>query len=243
MCAIVSPVHVILLIEDDPALRRALRTSLRSRDFEVLESASGEEAIVIAADRRPDVVLLDLGLPDLDGIEVLRRIRGFSDAPVIVLTARDDQSEKVRSLDAGADDYVTKPFDTEELLARIRAALRRVPNTAAAPTVVRIADLDLEIDLARRLVTQAGEPVHLTRTELMLLEQLVRHPGKLLTQEFLLHEVWGSGYGTESNYLRVYVAQLRKKLGDDATRPRLIRTEPGIGYRWIARESTDGVHA
>ena len=239
----VSPVHVILLIEDDPALRRALRTSLRSRDFEVLESASGEDAVVIAADRRPDVVLLDLGLPDLDGIEVLRRLRGFSEAPVIVLTARDDQSEKVRSLDAGADDYVTKPFDTEELLARIRAALRRVPSAAAAPTVVRIADLDLEIDLARRLVTQAGEPVHLTRTELMLLEQLVRHPGKLLTQEFLLHEVWGSGYGTESNYLRVYVAQLRKKLGDDATRPRLIRTEPGIGYRWIARESSDGLSA
>ncbi len=236
-----SPVHAILLIEDDPALRRALRTSLRSRDFEVLESATGEDAIVIAADRRPDVVLLDLGLPDLDGIDVLRRIRAFSDVPVIVLTARDDQSEKVRSLDAGADDYVTKPFDTEELLARIRAALRRVPNATAMPSVLRIADLDLEIDLARRLVTQGGEPVHLTRTELMLLEQLVRHPGKLLTQEYLLHEVWGSGYGTESNYLRVYVAQLRKKLGDDATRPRLIRTEPGIGYRWIAHESTDGL--
>jgi two-component system KDP operon response regulator KdpE len=236
-------VQAILLIEDDPALRRALRTSLRSRDFEVLESATGEDAIVIAADRRPDVVLLDLGLPDLDGIDVLRRIRAFSEVPVIVLTARDDQSEKVRSLDAGADDYVTKPFDTEELLARIRAALRRVPNATATPSVLRIADLDLEIDLARRLVTQGGEPVHLTRTELMLLEQLVRNPGKLLTQEFLLHEVWGSGYGTESNYLRVYVAQLRKKLGDDATRPRLIRTEPGIGYRWIAHEGTDGIGA
>jgi two-component system KDP operon response regulator KdpE len=159
---------------------------------------------------------------------------------VIVLTARDDQSEKVRSLDAGADDYMTKPFDTEELLARIRAALRRVPSAATAPVVLRVDDLDLEIDLARRLVTRASEPVHLTRTELMLLEQLVRNPGKLLTQEYLLHEVWGSGYGTESNYLRVYVAQLRKKLGDDATRPRLIMTEPGIGYRWIAR---DGSHA
>jgi len=167
--AIVSSVRAILLIEDDPALRRALRTSLRSRDFDVLESATGEDAIVVAADRRPDVVILDLGLPDLDGIDVLRRLRGFTEVPVIVLTARDDQSEKVRSLDAGADDYMTKPFDTEELLARIRAALRRVPSVGNGPIVVRVAELDLEIDLARRLVTRANEPVHLTRTELMLL--------------------------------------------------------------------------
>lgn len=222
----------ILLIEDDPALRRALRTTLRNREFEVLEAATGESAIVIAADGRPDVVILDLGLPDLDGLEVLRRLRAFSDVPVIVLTARDQQSEKVRSLDAGADDYMTKPFDVEELLARIRAALRRVPNAVSQPAVFRIDDL--EIDLTRRLVTRGDEPIHLTRTELTLLEQLARHPGKLLTQEYLLREVWGPGYGTESNYLRVYVGQLRKKLGDDATRPRLIATEPGIGYRWIA---------
>ena len=225
---------VILLVEDDPALRRALRTTLRSRDFEVLEAATGEQAIVIGADGRADVVILDLGLPDLDGLDVLRRLRTFSDVPVIVLTARDEQSEKVRSLDAGADDYITKPFDTEELLARIRAALRRVPNAVAVPSVFRIDDL--EIDLGRRLVTRGGEPVHLTRTELTLLEQLARHPGKLLTQEYLLREVWGPGYGTESNYLRVYVGQLRKKLGDDAARPRLIQTEAGIGYRWIAGE-------
>jgi two-component system KDP operon response regulator KdpE len=227
-----SAVSAILLIEDDPALRRALRTTLRSREFEVLEAATGESALVVAADGRPDVVLLDLGLPDLDGLDVLRRLRTFSDVPVIVLTARDEQSEKVRSLDAGADDYVTKPFDTEELLARIRAALRRVPNAAAQPAVIRIEDL--EIDLGRRLVTRGDEPVHLTRTELTLLELLARNPGKLLTQEYLLREVWGPGYGTESNYLRVYVGQLRKKLGDDATRPRLILTEAGIGYRWIA---------
>jgi two-component system KDP operon response regulator KdpE len=226
-----SVVSAILLVEDDPALRRALRTSLRSRDFEVLEAATGEDAIVVAADRKPNVVLLDLGLPDVDGIDVLRQLRGFSEVPVIVLTARDDQNEKVRSLDAGADDYVTKPFDTEELLARIRAALRRVPNVETAPAVVRVDDL--EIDLARRLVARDGEAVHLTRTELTLLEQLVHHPGRLLTQEYLLREVWGPGYGTESNYLRVYVGQLRKKLGDDATRPRLIQTEPGIGYLWI----------
>jgi two-component system, OmpR family, KDP operon response regulator KdpE len=228
------PVSAILLVEDDPALRRALRTTLRSRDFEVLEAATGETAIVLAADGRADVVILDLGLPDLDGLDVLRQIRAFTDVPVIVLTARDEQFEKVRSLDAGADDYVTKPFDTEELLARIRAALRRVPNTTAQPIVVRIGDL--EIDLARRQVSRADVPVHLTRTELMLLEQLVRQPGKLLTQEYLLREVWGPGYGTESNYLRVYVGQLRKKLGDDAARPQLILTEPGIGYRWIGSE-------
>jgi two-component system, OmpR family, KDP operon response regulator KdpE len=228
------PVSASLLVEDDPALRRALRTTLRSRDFEVLEAATGEAAIVIAADRRADVVILDLGLPDLDGLDVLRQIRAFTDVPVIVLTARDEQSEKVRSLDAGADDYVTKPFDTEELLARIRAALRRVPNATSKPIIVRIDDL--EIDLVRRQVTRADSPVHLTRTELTLLEQLVRHPGRLLTQEYLLREVWGPGYGTESNYLRVYVGQLRKKLGDDAARPRLILTEPGIGYRWIGSE-------
>jgi len=228
----VCGVSAILLVEDDPALRRALRTTLRSRGFEVLEAATGETAIVTAADGRPDVMILDLGLPDLDGVDVLRRVRTFSDIPVIVLTARDEPSEKVRSLDAGADDYVTKPFDTEELLARIRAALRRMPRAEAQPAVIRIADL--EIDLARRLVTRGDEPIHLTRTELTLLEQLARHPGKLLTQEYLLREVWGPGYGTESNYLRVYVGQLRKKLGDDATRPRLILTEPGIGYRWIA---------
>ena len=163
-----SDVSAILLIEDDPALRRALRTTLRSRDFEVLEAATGETALVVAADGRPDVVILDLGLPDLDGLDVLRRLRAFSDVPVIVLTARDEQSEKVRSLDAGADDYVTKPFDTEELLARIRAALRRVPHAVAQPAVIRINDL--EIDLARRLVTRGEEPVHLTRTELTLLE-------------------------------------------------------------------------
>jgi two-component system KDP operon response regulator KdpE len=228
-------VNAILLVEDDPSLRRALRTTLRNREFDVLEAATGESAIVIAAEGRPDVVLLDLGLPDLDGLDVLRRLRAFTDVPVIVLTARDDQSEKVRSLDAGADDYVTKPFDVEELLARIRAALRRVPSAVAPPVVIRVDDL--EIDLARRLVTRGTEPVHLTRTELMLLEQLARHPGKLLTQEYLLREVWGPGYGTESNYLRVYVGQLRKKLGDDAGRPRLIATEPGIGYRWIAGEA------
>jgi two-component system KDP operon response regulator KdpE len=222
----------VLVVEDDTALRRALGLSLRARGIEVLDVASGEQALVVAADARADLVVLDLGLPDMDGLDVLKRLRSFSNVPVIVLTVRDRQSEKVRVLDAGADDYVTKPFDPEELLARVRAALRRRPTAAAALGVVQVDDL--EIDLARRLVSRAGEPVHLTRTELHLLELLVQNPGKLLTQEHLLREVWGAGYGTETNYLRVYIGQLRKKLGDDATRPRMILTEPGIGYRWIA---------
>jgi two-component system KDP operon response regulator KdpE len=224
----------ILLVEDDPALRRALRTMMRSRDLDVVEAGTGEEAVVIASGGGADLIVLDLGLPDVDGFDVLRRVRTFSGVPVIVLTAHHQQAEKIRALDAGADDYVTKPFDIGELLARVRAALRRIPHAAPAPTVVHVDDL--EIDLARRRVSRAGEQVHLTRTELALLELLVGNPGKLLTQELLLREVWGPEYGTESNYLRVYVGQLRKKLGDDAARPRLILTEPGIGYRWIAGE-------
>jgi two-component system KDP operon response regulator KdpE len=222
----------VLVVEDDAPLRRALRTSLRARDVEVLEAGSGEEALVIAADRRPDLVLLDLGLPGIDGLETISRLRSFTDVPVIVLTVRERASDKVAALDAGADDYVTKPFDTDELLARVRAALRRSPRTATGPTIVTIDDL--EIDLARRRVTRGGEQLRLTKNELALLQVLVTNPGKLLGHEFLLREVWGRGYGSESNYLRVYVRQLRKKLDDDASNPRLILTEPGIGYRWIA---------
>jgi two-component system KDP operon response regulator KdpE len=227
---------VIAVIEDDPALRRALRTSLRARGFDVREVASGEEGVVLAADAVADAFLLDLGLPDVDGLEVLARIREFSAVPIIVLTARDRQADKVRALDAGADDYVTKPFDTEELLARLRAALRRKPGGPPARTVVQCDGV--EIDLARRRVTVGGEAVHLTRTELGLLEALVTNPGKLLTHQELLRRVWGQGYGTESEYLRVYVAQLRRKLGDAASSPRFILTEPGIGYRWIADDLT-----
>jgi two-component system KDP operon response regulator KdpE len=221
----------VLVVEDDAALRRALRTSLRARDLDVREAVTGEEAIVAVADGGTDVVLLDLGLPGLDGIDALRRIRSFSSVPVVVLTARDRQSDKVSALDAGADDYVTKPFDTEELLARVRAVLRRVPHAHTRPPVITVDDL--EIDLVLRQVRRGGDPVHLTRTELALLEQLITNPGKLLTHEYLLRQVWGRGYGSESNYLRVYVGQLRQKLGDDATNPRLILTEPGIGYRWL----------
>jgi two-component system KDP operon response regulator KdpE len=226
----------ILVVEDEGPLRLALRTSLRSRGFEVVEASSGEEALVLAAERSPDLVVLDLGLPGIDGMEALARLRSFSEAPVVVLTVRDHQADKVAALDAGADDYVTKPFDTEELLARVRAALRRRPEAPAGPSVFTAGDL--EVDLVRRQVRREGEPVHLTRTELALLEALVTHPGRLLTHDWLLRRVWGQGYGTESHYLRVYVAQLRKKLGDDPSKPRLILTEPGIGYRWIGEDDS-----
>ncbi len=224
----------VLVIEDDTSLRRALRTSLKARGFEVLESPNAQEGLVLVADDRPDVVLLDLGLPDIDGIEALRRMRSFSDVPVVVLTARDRQQDKIEALDAGADDYVTKPFDVEEVLARVRAVLRRVPQASSAPAVVQVDGL--EIDLVRKQVRLDGDVVHLTKTELALLEQLATQPGKLLTHEYLLRQVWGRGYGSESNYLRVYVGQLRRKLGDDAANPRLIVTEPGIGYRWIGSD-------
>jgi two-component system, OmpR family, KDP operon response regulator KdpE len=227
----------ILLVEDDPGLRRALVATLRSARHGVIEAPTGEEALRVLMRGGADLIVLDLGLPDMDGLDFLRRVRVLSAVPVIVLTARDLQRDKVEALDAGADDYVTKPFDTDELLARIRAALRRGPQTEQKPAHLVIDDLD--IDMEKRLVRLDGEVVHLTRTELELLEVLVAHPGQLLTQEFLLRTVWGPEYGTESNYLRVYVGQLRKKLRDDAARPRLILTEPGVGYRWIASDLSD----
>jgi two-component system, OmpR family, KDP operon response regulator KdpE len=222
----------VLVVDDEPQIRRALRTSLEAHGHQVTVVGTGEEGVVGAADEQPDLVLLDLGLPDMDGTEVIRRIRGFSDVPVIVLSVRESQSDKVAALDAGADDYVTKPFGMEELLARTRAALRRAgPDEPSAP-ILRYGSL--EVDLARRLVTLEGEPLHLTPTEYSLLEALVTNPGKLLTHQWLLRRVWGQGYGTETTYLRTYVRALRKKLEDDASSPALIVTEPGVGYRWIA---------
>jgi two-component system KDP operon response regulator KdpE len=225
----------VLVVDDEPQIRRALRTSLEAHGHQVTAVGTGEEGVIGAADEQPDLVLLDLGLPDLDGTEVIRRIRGFSDVPVIVLSVRESQSDKVAALDAGADDYVTKPFGMEELLARTRAALRRAgPDEPAVPNL-RYGRL--EVDLARRLVTLGGEPLHLTPTEYSLLESLVSNPGKLLTHQWLLRRVWGQGYGTETTYLRTYVRALRKKLEDDASSPALIVTEPGVGYRWIGEPS------
>lgn len=228
----------VLVIDDEPQIRRALRTSLQAHGYTVETAGGGEEALVKAVDAAPDVMLLDLGLPDMDGTEVVRRLRSFSEVPVIVLSVRDQQADKVAALDAGADDYVTKPFGMEELLARLRAALRRSHPDEPSEPLLRFDDLD--VDLGRRLVVLRGVPVHLTRTEYGLLEAFVTNPGKLLTHQWLLRRVWGQGYGAESHYLRVYVRALRRKLGDDAAAPSLILTEPGVGYRWIAERAGEG---
>ncbi len=225
----------VLVVDDEPQIRRALRTSLEAHGYEVAAVANGEEGVLGAAEQQPDLVLLDLGLPDMDGTEVIRRIRGFSEVPVIVLSVRESQADKVAALDVGADDYVTKPFSMEELLARTRAALRR--SGVDEPTQPTLAFGNLEIDLPRRLVTLAGAPLHLTPTEYGLLEALVTNPGKLLTHQWLLRRVWGQGYGTETTYLRTYIRALRKKLGDDASAPALIVTEPGVGYRWVGEQT------
>jgi two-component system, OmpR family, KDP operon response regulator KdpE len=222
----------VLVVDDEPQIRRALRTSLEAHGYEVATAGTGEEGVLAAAETAPELMLLDLGLPDLDGTEVIERVRSFSDLPVIVLSVRDRQADKVAALDAGADDYVTKPFGVEELLARLRAALRRTRSEEPGEAIQDFGDL--RVDLSRRLVTLAGERVHLTKTEYALLEAMVTNPGKLLTHQWLLRRVWGLGYAEESHYLRVYVRALRKKLGDAAAAPALILTEPGVGYRWIA---------
>ena len=222
----------ILVVDDEPQILRALKTSLEARDYEVLVADGGELALSIAATADVDLVILDLGLPDVSGLEVAERIRAFSEVPIIVLTVQESLDSKVGALDAGADDYVTKPFAMEELLARMRATLRRA-GSAAEPSAQLVFG-DLEVDLVNRAVRKALRPVHLTRTEHKLLEVLVTNPGKLLTHRWLLAKVWGPGYDYESQYLRVFVGQLRKKLEDDPGNPRLILTEPGVGYRWSA---------
>jgi two-component system KDP operon response regulator KdpE len=225
----------ILVVDDEPQIRRALRTSLEAHGYEVRTASNGTEAVEAAADESPDLMFLDLGLPDLDGKQVIERVRSFSDLPVIVVSVRDRQADKVEALDAGADDYVTKPFAMEELLARLRAALRRRQGEESAPAVLQFGGL--RIDLGRRLVELGADRVHLTKTEWGLLEALATNPGKLLTHQWLLRRVWGPGYAQESHYLRVYVRALRRKLGDAAAAPRLILTEPGVGYRWIGEGS------
>jgi two-component system, OmpR family, KDP operon response regulator KdpE len=223
----------VLVVEDDMSLRRALRVTLHSRSYEVIEAGSGEEALILSRDRSPDLVLLDLNLPGIDGIDALRHLRAESEVPIVVLTVRNARSTKVAALDAGADDYVIKPFDSEELLARIRAALRRRPEPApATPPVLRIGDL--EIDVSRRKVQRAGNSIRLTRTELRLLELLISSDGRLLTHEQMQQAIWGSVEQSRATTLRVFVGQLRNKLGDDAADPHLIVNETGLGYRWIA---------
>jgi two-component system KDP operon response regulator KdpE len=225
-------VTTLLVVEDDAALCDALATSLAASGYEVTTARSAEEAVVRADLSPPKLVLLDLTLPGADGFHALRRLRSFTDVPVIVLTVRDDQADKVRALDAGADDYVVKPFDLDELLARVRAALRRRPEPWDSNAQITIGDL--AIDLARGRVSRGGEDVHLTPTELRLLELLVRSDGRLLTYAQIADQLKTDRKEVDPTTVRVFVAQLRKKLGDDAGAPRLIATYFGLGYRWIA---------
>ena len=227
-----APPPTVLLVEDEPQMRRFLRSALAAEALVLVEAATAREGLAQAAGRRPDVILLDLGLPDGDGIEVTRRIREWSAVPIIVLSARGREEDKVNALDAGADDYLTKPFGIGELLARIRVALRHGATLAGGdPAPSTFEAHGVHVDLVRREVSREGQPVRLTPTEYRLLTLLVRHAGRVLTHRQLLREVWGPGAQTESHYLRVYVNQLRQKLEADAARPRLIVTEPGVGYR------------
>lgn len=219
----------ILIVDDEPELLRALGINLRARKYDVTLAADGATALRQAASATPDVVILDLGLPDMDGTEVIHGLRGWTTVPIIVLSAREGQADKVHALDAGADDYLTKPFGMDELMARIRAALRRAEPAGDSPV---IATADFTIDLAAKRVTRADAEVRLTPTEWHLLEILVRNSGKLVGRRKLLTEVWGPAYSTENNYLRVYVAGLRRKLEPDPAKPRHFLTEPGLGYRF-----------
>ena len=221
----------ILVIDDDRPLARALAINLKARGFDVDVALTGREALSMASSRPPDAVVLDLGLPDLDGTEVLEGLRGWTSVPIIVLSARDDQLQKVIALDLGADDYVTKPFGMDELLARVRAALRRATPEPEAPVV---ATDHFTVDLAARRVTTAAGEVRLTPTEWHVLEVLVRAQGRMVGQRQLLQEVWGPAYEKETHYLRVYVAQLRRKLEPDPSAPVHLITEPGMGYRFDA---------
>jgi two-component system KDP operon response regulator KdpE len=222
----------ILVVDDDPAIVRTLRINLRARDYDVQLAYDGRTALQILAEEPPDAVLLDLGLPDIDGVGVLRRLREFSDVPVVVLSARHTSDDKVEALDLGADDYVTKPFGMEELLARIRAALRHAQPEPRSDNRV-ITTPTLWLDLANHVATKDGEPVHLTPTEWRLVEVLTRRPGALVRQSDLLREVWGPAYDKESNYLRVFLAQVRRKLEVEPSRPRHFITDPGVGYRFV----------
>ena len=220
----------VLVIDDEPQILRALRINLSVRGYEVVTAATGAEALRTAAEHRPDVVVLDLGLPDMSGIDVLDGLRGWLTAPVIVLSARTDTLDKVEALDAGADDYVTKPFGMDEFLARLRAAVRR--SSAGDTDEPVIETSSFTIDLANKTVTKSGTEVHLTPTEWGMLEILVRNSGKLVTREHLLTEVWGPTYAKSTHYLRVYLAQLRRKLEDDPSRPIHLLTESGMGHRF-----------
>ncbi|HXT90678.1 MAG TPA: response regulator [Trebonia sp.] len=238
----------VLVVDDEPQILRALRINLRARHYDVNTAATGTEALNVAAAHPPDLVILDLGLPDMDGVDVIGGLRGWTAVPIIVLSGRADSADKVEALDAGADDYVTKPFGMDELLARMRAAVRRTPG-AEVPPQVRLGDL--VIDLAAKRVTRAADTadpqpdgdIRLTPTEWHLLEVLLRNPGKLLSHRQLLHDVWGPGYDNAGGNLRLYMAQLRRKLERDPARPRWLITEPGMGYRYQPPDPGEHVQA
>jgi two-component system KDP operon response regulator KdpE len=224
---------VVVVIEDEAQIRRFLRPTLASEGYHVVEAATGEEGVLQAASRQPEIVILDLGLPDVDGLEVLRRLREWTAVPVIVLSARGQEVDKVAALDAGADDYVAKPFAVGELLARMRVALRHATRSAREPTDSVFTVANVRVDLGRRRVWVGDAEVHLTRTEYKLLTTLIRHAGKVLTHRQLLLDVWGPPYVEQTHYLRVYMGQLRHKLEADPARPRFLLTEPGVGYRLL----------
>ena len=227
-----KPLQTALVIDDEPQIRRLLRVTLEANGYRVFDAATGQDGLVQTAQRRPDVILLDLGLPDLEGVEVLKRLREWSRVPVIILSVRDREDDKVAALDAGADDYVTKPFNSAELLARLRAALR---HTQPQSVDAIFTSGSLEVDLSRRLVRKAGTEVKLTQIEYSLLRLLVTHAGKVLTQRQLLTEVWGVKAIEQTHYLRVHIAHLREKLEDNPSAPELIITEPAIGYRLVLK--------
>ncbi|MFM9596024.1 response regulator [Streptomyces scabiei] len=222
----------VLVVEDDPQLVRALVINMQARRYGVDAAPDGTTALRLAAARQPDVVVLDLGLPDMDGVEVIRALRGWTRTPILVLSARRASEEKVAALDAGADDYITKPFSMDELLARLRAAVRRTEAVPLAREATVVTTDDFTVDLLAKKASRAGGDIRLTPTEWHLLEILVCNPGRLVTQKELLQEVWGPAYASRTNYLRVYMAQLRRKLEADPAHPRYLITEPGMGYRF-----------
>jgi two-component system KDP operon response regulator KdpE len=222
---------VALIVDDEPQIRRLLRVVLEGENYQVQEAENGQQGLTEIANRRPAIILLDLGLPDMEGLEVLKRLREWSEAPVLVLSVRDDEQSKVAALDSGAEDYVTKPFSTAELLARLRAAQRK---TRPEEEVSIFKSGNLIVDLTARVVKRAGHEIKLTATEYALLRLFVRHPGRVLTHRYILREIWGPKSEEHRQYLRVYVTHLRQKIEPDPTKPSLIRTEPGIGYRFAA---------
>jgi two-component system, OmpR family, KDP operon response regulator KdpE len=226
--------HLILVIEDEPQIRHFLRTTLTAEGYRVIEAENGERGVIEAATHKPDLVMVDLGLPDLDGIEVVKRIRTWSALPILILSARSAEAEKVAALDAGADDYVTKPFAVGELAARIRVALRHAAHGGKQDAGGMLRFGNIEVDLERRLVRAEGMDVHLTPIEFRLLGCLARHAGMVLTHRHLLREVWGPSHVDQSHYLRIYMKQLRHKLEPDPARPRFLLTETGVGYRLAA---------